>query len=101
MSNIIDELNAQFLNNVVEVTERKFTPGFKHLGRTFEFTEYNIASSDSTIASLAVAVNAKGYRLHVLMPNSFAAKDYCADRVNAFVRKGDDGKFRIAHLRIG
>ncbi len=101
MSNIIDELKAQFLDNIVEVTERKYSREFKHLGKTFDFVECNVADNDSTIANLTAVVKAKGYELRLWLPDTFGTMDFCDDRVNAYVEKANDGKYRITNLTIG
>ncbi len=101
MTNIIAELKAQFLNNVVEVTEKEPDKAFKELDQLFGYVECEIAPNDTTIAQLEAVVKAKGYALSVWLPNTVGTMDYREDRVNAHVKKANDGKYRITGLNIG
>ena len=87
----------QYLNAKIEVTET--TQHFSHLD---SYTSYAVATTDTTITDLRVAVQAAGFRtLRVWLPDTVGTMDLRSDRVNAHIEKNQAGEWRIARLNVG
>ena len=70
---------------------------------TIEGTQIELADqNDPTLAEMNQIASQNGLNLRVWWPGIMGTMDYRTDRVNAHIKKGDDGKWRVAdNFNIG
>jgi hypothetical protein len=65
-------------------------------GETYTFNEVDFANpNDPTIKAMEKAAKDHGLHLRLWLPGSAGTADYRTDRVNAYVEKAADGKYRV------
>jgi hypothetical protein len=92
---------AKYDGREIEVVEKTEKLKLPNLGE-FEVTSYNLKNNpDPIIEEFKAAVEAKGLSLRLWMPDSAGTMDVRTDRLNAYVAKAADGKYRLGGFGIG
>ncbi|MBI3441178.1 MAG: hypothetical protein HY052_05170 [Proteobacteria bacterium] len=56
---------------------------------------------DLVLLGMAEVAKKNGLKLRVFFPGMVGTMDYKANRVNANIKKGTDGKYRVSHFTAG
>ena len=85
----------RFAGKEVAVTETPFKVELKNLGIEYEGVNADYDENDPVIKDLFAESSKAGYELRVWLPGVLGTMDSRPWRLNVFITKDDDGKYRI------
>lgn len=90
----VSKLFAQFAGQEIPLVETPVERVF--LGKTHRMTETRMADENHpTLVALDNTAKAHGLRLRLVWPGAAVTRDMRTDRVNAYLAKEADGKWRL------
>lgn len=96
MSMDLSKIFGQFAGREISITEVPEKIELKELGITHEHIRLELTNKpDPVIADLKDTVEKNGLQLRLWFPGSIGTMDYRTNRLNAYVEKEADGKYRI------
>jgi len=101
MNQNITNIFNQFAGREVPMVETQRTVQMN--GKSYTLDEVRFANQDDpTIKAMQQVAKSHGLAVRIKIPGMAYTMDYRTDRVNAYVEKGTDGKWRIGNqFRIG
>jgi hypothetical protein len=90
----VSEQFNKFAGLEVAVTEKPYKHTFRS-GRTVEGVSVVLDENDPVVKELNDAVAAAGLHLRLWLPDTMGTCDMNMSRVNAYVEKEADGKYRL------
>jgi hypothetical protein len=92
----------KFAGKEVAVTETPYKLELKNLGMTYEGVNADYDDKDPVISSLKEEASKAGFSLRIWMPESVGTMDWRTDRLNVYIAKEPDSKYRIQpNIHIG
>jgi hypothetical protein len=100
MSRDVSAQFNKFAGKEVAVTEVPWEREFR--GEKYSGVSVRINENDDTYKSLVAEVNKSGLRLRLWVPGTAGTMDVQMNRLNVYVEKEADGKYRIQpNIRLG
>lgn len=90
----VSAIFAQFAGKEIPLVETPRRQVF--LGKTYDIVETRMADNNHPVlAAMDAAAVAHGLSLRLMWPGAAATRDMRMDRVNAYLEKEADGKWRV------